>query len=408
MITKVKKRNGILVDFNPEKIAVAIKLAMNKVGYENKGEAEKIAEIVTKSRRKTISIYKIEDIVIEKLDEFGLKNVRNEYVGYRYHRKEERASQKRGKNLSRYVGEVIELKNLENENANMDENLFTAKMTRISNEVIKDYSRDVLLSDKVRNAFESNEIYIHDFNTYAIGLHNCLTPDLAKILKAGFVTNNGDVRPPKNIKTAMQQVAVIFQCISNEQFGGVASGKLDSDLAPYVDMTFKRHFKTGLEYINEGRCLFSIDEIKLSNKLLEEEFPKTYGYAKDMTWEDCQQGAEGLIHNLNTLTSRSGNQLPFTSVNFGLSTSIEGRMVIKAMLQGTIKGIGKNRTTPIFPISIFQTRAGINENENDPNYDLFQLAIKCSSMRIYPNFVSSNPPHLPKPTDEYTYHSTMG
>ena len=409
MPQKVKKRNNQLVDFDRKKIETAIKLAMNRVNYQDtEGYAPKIANEVARKTREVISVYDIEDIVIQKLDEYELTPVRNEYVGYRYHRKQEREKQKRAEYMENYVGDVIDLRNLENENANMREEVFTAKMTRISSEMLREYAMNNMLSDKVKEAFVNNKIYIHDFNTYPIGLHNCLTADLTPIFNKGFNTHNGDVRPPKNIKTAMQQVAVIFQCISNEQFGGVASGKIDRELAPFVDMTFKKHFKNGLKYINEGTCLFRNDEIYINNKDLEEEFPRTYQYAYDLTWEDTTQGAEALIHNLNTLQSRAGNQLPFTSINFGIDTTPEGRMVTKSILEATIKGIGKNHTTPIFPISIFQVAKGINKEEGDPNYDLFKLAVKCSSMRIYPNFVSANPPHLPEPSDVYTYHSTMG
>lgn len=309
--------------------------------------------------------------------------------------------------LTEKIRGIINLKNIENENANMNEYVFTAKQTRMANEIAKEYASKELLSEDVLQAFQNNEIYIHDFNSYAIGMHNCMFVDLADILQRGFKTTNGEVRPPQSIRTAMQLVAVIFQCQSNCQFGGIAANKFDYDMATYVGKSFINHFKTGLKYF-KNNVKISEDDIHISNKPLQEAYPLVYEYAYEQTVLETEQSAEALIHNLNTLESRSGNQLPFTSVNYGTDTSEEGRLVIRSMLKATIKGVGRNGTTPIFPIQIWKYKKGVSALKGDPNYDLKQLAIECSSKRIYPNFVNIDAPHLPISTNPDEEHCSMG
>lgn len=315
--------------------------------------------------------------------------------------------------LMEFVSDVIDLNNIENENANMPEWVFTAKNVRMSSEIAKRYALSHLLDKRVKDAYLNNEIYIHDFNSYAVGSHNCLTIDLLDILQRGFTTHNGDVRPPKSIRSAMQLTAVILQCQSNMMFGGIAVSSLDYDLAPYVDLSFKKHFKTGLRYLegsddNRINDIFNSHEIKIDNEKIQDTFPSVYKYAHNLTKEETYQSAEAFIHNLNTLQSRAGDQLPFTSVNFGTDTSSEGRMISIAMLKATIKGIGEKGLTPIFPISIFKHMKGINDKQGTPNYDIKKLAIECSSKRIYPNFANVDAPHLQKPTDKLNQFVTMG
>lgn len=240
-------------------------------------------------------------------------------------------------------------------------------------------------------------------------MHNCLTIPFDDLLKNGFKTRQTDVRPANSINTAFQLVAVLFQLQSLQQFGGVSSSHLDWTMIPYVRKSFYKHFVDGLKYIL--KIEISKDKIERS---IEDEFylkyPEAYNYAMDMTQRELKQAVEGLFHNLNTLQSRSGCQLPFSSINYGTCTLLEGRMVIKALLEGSIEGTGKYHRTSIFPCVIFQLMKGVNRKEGEPNYDLFKLALKSTSQRLYPNYVncdwSGNEGY--DKNDPRTYMSTMG
>lgn len=245
---------------------------------------------------------------------------------------------------------------------------------------------------------------------------NCLFIDFKKLLTEGFTTRNGDVRPPKSISTAMQQVAVIFQCQSQVEFGGCANAHIDFDLAPFVAMSFKKHYTDGLKYIGGWETVpkwDSIEEylgfkVKINRCKCMEYNYDVYKYALEMTERECKQAAQGLYHNLNTLESRAGSQLPFTSINFGRDTSPEGRMVTKSLLEASIDGIGKYHRTSIFPISIFQHKKGVNAKEGDPNYDLKKLAIKSLCHRIYPNWVNCDfTENIEEENNPDTYNCTI-
>lgn len=285
---------------------------------------------------------------------------------------------------------------------------------------MKNYALEHLISKKHVHNHTNNEIYIHDLDAYAIGSHNCLSIPFDKLLKEGFNTRQTDVRPAGSINTAMQLVAVIFQLQSLQQFGGVAATHLDWTMVPYVRLSFFKHFADGLKYIDgigdefNGIESFSKDEIKEFS--IDGDFYKSakdtvaYKYAMDKTVQELEQAVEGMYHNLNTLQSRSGCQLPFTSINYGTCTLPEGRMVIKALIEGSIKGCGKFHKTSIFPCGIFQCMKGVNRKPDDPNYDMFKLALKSTSLRLYPNYANvdwSNAAGY-DPENPCTYFSTMG
>jgi ribonucleoside-triphosphate reductase len=278
-------------------------------------------------------------------------------------------------------------------------------------------------------------VYIHDLDAWADGRHNCLTMPLDELLAHGFKTRQTDVRPAGSVNTAMQLVAVLFQLQSLQQFGGVSSSHLDWTMVPYVRKSFRKHYITNwIQNLDEFYDLdiLSMDyeeykhwlenkvtEFYLQTKLEDEDFKfankttldlKIRQKALDDTKKETYQAVEGMYHNLNTLQSRSGNQLPFTSINYGTCTEPEGRMVIRALLEGSIKGVGKFHKTPIFPCSIFQLGDGINKKPGDPNYDLFLLALKSTSQRLYPNYAnidwSGNIGY--DKDDPRTYFATMG
>lgn len=244
---------------------------------------------------------------------------------------------------------------------------------------------------------------------------NCLSIPFDKLLANGFNTRQTDVRPAQSVSTAFQLVAVIFQLQSLQQFGGVSATHLDWTMIPYVRKSFYKHYKNGLKYINESlNPLYKEFTERMNDTTPINEYtdaaPKAYQYAMDMTEKEVYQAVEGLYHNLNTLQSRSGNQLPFTSINYGTCTEPEGRMVTKALLDVSIKGIGKLHKTSIFPCGIFQCMKGVNREPGDPNYDLFRLALCSTAQRLYPNYAnvdwSGNEGY--DKNDPKTYFSTMG
>ena len=278
--------------------------------------------------------------------------------------------------------------------------------------MMKQYALDFCMSEMAKNNHLNNEIYIHDLSAYAVGMHNCLSIPFDKLLAEGFNTRQTDVRPANSINTAFQLVAVIFQLQSLMQFGGVSATHLDWTMVPYVRKSFAKHFLDGVHYFSNDGVLYDKQELyKISiDSTLYKEQPNALKYAMEMTERELQQAVEGMYHNLNTLQSRSGNQLPFTSINYGTCTLPEGRMVIKALLEGSLKGVGKFHKTPIFPCGIFQLGKGINRAPGDPNYDMYQLALKSTAQRIYPNYAnidwSGNAGY--DKNDPKTYFSTMG
>ena len=278
--------------------------------------------------------------------------------------------------------------NVQNQNANLDEHSFGGRMGEARSELMKDYALNFLLSDMARDNHLNNEIYVHDLDSYAVGMHNCLTVPFDDLLAKGFNTRQTDVRPANSVNTAFQLVAVIFQLQSLQQFGGVSASHIDWTMVPYVRKSFFKHYGDGMNYIEE----MELSEDYNAQMSIEDEkykkFPRVYKYAMDKTEKELKQAVEGMYHNLNTLQSRSGNQLPFTSINYGTCTLPEGRMVIKALLEGSISGVGKLHKTAIFPCGIWQCMKGVNRFPGEPNYDLFQLALKSTAKRLYPNYVN--------------------
>lgn len=300
--------------------------------------------------------------------------------------------------------------------------------------VTRRYALEYIISSKTRMNHENNEIYIHDLNAYAVGSHNCLSVPFDPLLKNGFNTHQTDVRAAKSVNTAFQLVAVIFQLQSLQQFGGVSATHLDWTMVPYVRKSFFKHYL--MEYLKDTAAFYEMDLLNMNedelddwveeNKqyylnhfnLKEEDFifstldkldKKLAQKALFETRKETYQAVEGMYHNLNTLQSRSGNQLPFTSINYGTCTLPEGRLVIKALLDTSIKGIGRLHKTSIFPCGIFQYMKGVNNKPRTPNYDLYRLALKSTSLRLYPNYAnvdwSGNAGY--DINDPTTYFSTM-
>lgn len=412
---KVIKRNGTEVSFDREKIVTAIKGAFTDQ-YESVDDemifcANKIAmEIEGIAKSKTLHVEEIQDLVEKKFMCTRYKEAAKGYVNYRYLHKMARDQYKE---LMDSVAEKLSARNVQNQNANVDEASFGGRVGEMADLVAKKYALEYLVSPMARANHENNEVYIHDLNSYAVGSHNCLSIPFDDLLANGFNTRQTDVRPAQSINTAFQLVAVIFQIQSLQQFGGVSATHLDWTMVPYVRKSFYKHFKDGLKYVDGSNEYISTrfsDDLPIDAYQYTRHNGKAYKYAMDMTERELDQAVEGLMHNLNTLQSRSGNQLPFSSINYGTCTLPEGRMVTKALLNISIKGVGKLHKTSIFPCGIFQCMKGVNRAPGDPNYDLFKLALKSTSLRLYPNYAnvdwSGNAGY--DVSDPRTYFSTMG
>ena len=410
---KVKKRNGEVVPYDLEKIAIAISGAFQDFDeeFEDINVLNSIDDDLYNWDENPIDIEDIQDLVEDTLLNFGYVQEAKAYIRYRY---EHELARRR--DLEKKVEDKLLAKQIDNQNANIDEHSFGGRMGEANSVMMKQYALDHCMSKKSRDNHLNNEIYIHDLDHYAVGDHNCLTVPFDDLLASGFNTRQTDVRPANSINTAFQLVAVIFQLQSLMQFGGVSASHIDWTMVPYVRKSFRKHFIDGLKYCVED-FPFEIQEymyhIPEDASIENEEYklqPKAYEYALDMTLKETHQAVEGMYHNLNTLQSRSGNQLPFTSINYGTCTLPEGRMVTKAILDVSIEGLGKLHKTSIFPCGIFQCMKGVNRTPEDPNYDLFRLALKSTALRLYPNYVnvdwSVNAGY--DPDDPTTYTSTMG
>ena len=408
---KVIKRDGRTELFDKEKIVRAVELSFqdieNEISEKAHSKAKEIANYVS-NIEEDLSVEQIQDIVEEKLMASNYKNIARNFITYRYERTKAR---ERNSQFMKDISEKLAASNVQNQNANVDEYSFGGRMGEAKNSLMKKIALDYIVSDMARENHLNNEIYIHDLDSYAVGMHNCLSIPFDKLLAEGFNTRQTDVRAAQSINTAFQLVAVLFQLQSLQQFGGVAATHLDWTMVPYVRKSFYKHFIEGLKYIEgiEHEKKDGEDQLPIDSEEYKF-YSRVYTYAMDKTTKELSQAVEGMYHNLNTLQSRSGNQLPFTSINYGTCTSLEGRMVIKALLEGSIKGVGKVRKTPIFPCGIFQCMNGVNRKPGDPNYDLFKLALKSTSKRLYPNYVnvdwSVNAGY--DVNDPKTYVSTMG
>lgn len=412
---QVRKRNGILVPFDKERIINAINKAFIEVDgtlYEE-DTANDIADEIkysVKTTDKIISVEEIQDMVEDFLMRSERKDVAKTYIRYRYKREVARSGRD---DFIKAFSEKINGTAIENQNANVDEMSFGGRVGAGSDLQMKRYALDYCVSDMARRNHENNEIYIHDLSAYAVGMHNCLSIPFDDLLAKGFNTRQTDVRPAGSVNTAFQLVAVIFQLQSLQQFGGVSATHLDWTMVPYVRKSFRKHYIEGLKYIENISDKELFDHIPDTAGIEDNEYmiyDKAYQYALDMTVKEVHQAVEGMYHNLNTLQSRSGNQLPFTSINYGTCTLPEGRMVTKALLDVSIEGLGRLHKTSIFPCGIFQCMKGINQKPGDPNYDLFRLALRSTATRLYPNYAnvdwSGNAGY--DRNDPRTYFSTMG
>lgn len=399
-IKKIEKRDGSIVDFNKDKITNAILKAMKSVDMVDEKEAANVAtqvvKEVNKANKSIPGVEDIQDIVEEKLMK-KLPKVAKEYITYRNQRN---IIRNRKSSTMINIKKILSCSNVQNSNANIDEYSFGGRKNESANIIQKEIALNDLIDPEITEAYNEGRLYIHDLSEYTIGEHNCLFADIPRLLGNGFEARNGDVRPASCFSTACQLLAVIFQIQSQCQFGGVADNAIDRHLAPYVRKSFIKHYKNGLHWFgnpgdwdtftaNHG---FNIETASISAEwnVFKAFNRMAYMFAMESLEKEGLQSTQALYHNLNTLESRAGSQVPFTSINFGLDTSFEGRKVTEWCLKASIDGIGKNHSTSIFPISIFVNKKEINDRVYTPNYDLKKLAIKSLTKRIYPNFANGD------------------
>ena len=417
----VVKRSGQRVGFSDTKVALAIKKGFDSV-YEEYDEKEvnkvkeKVLDYIKKEfkDRKTIGIEDVSDAIEVILKKTKHEDVLESFKGYR----ERRAASREAfvvKQQHKFVKSIESLglksageENSKRENANVDGDGPMGTMLHFGSTVSREFAKAYLMDNKYSRSHDEGYIHIHDLDFWAMGTTTCMQIDLNKLFKHGFSTGHGYLRTPNSIASYSALAAIAIQANQNEQHGGQSIPAFDYYMAPGVLKTFKKEFKQSLynmidfegflgfvnfdkivDIINKQESIeFEIDlfnDYTAKSERLKEIFEESYKTAINKTDRATYQAMEAFIHNLNTMHSRAGAQVPFSSINFGTDVSPEGRMVIKNYLLATDAGLGHGET-PIFPISIFKVKEGVNYNREDVNYDLFRLACRVSAKRLFPNF----------------------
>lgn len=401
-MTNVKKRDGKVQDFDLNKPIKALeKVYKNGVKKEiPEGLEEKFKQSISswiETKDDIVGIEDVQDFLRDFLMKEGESEAAEQFILYREERSKYREANTK---LSKNIATKLYAKNVVNQNANLDENSFSGRIGEAAGVVCKDFALRYSMSKVARKNHEGNMIYQHDLDKFVTGMHNCLTDPIDILFEHGIIVKQCDVRPANSLNTALQLLAVNFQVQSLEQFGGISASHLDWSLVPYFRKSFYKHYNNWANGIpGMSRFTANIDKEKIKHVSVYDEIYKGTGIKKKFkgiiwkrAWEstikELNQGIEGMIHNLNTLCSRSGSQLPFSSINYGTCTLPEGRAIIKALIEGSINGTGKWNRTAIFPCVIFQYSKDIHGDKNHPgpNYDLFRLALKSTTQRDYPNY----------------------
>lgn len=388
MIQIVEKRDGRVVGYNEEKIKAAIRKAMltTEMG-EDEALVQKITDRVGMSGKDRMTVEEIQDRVEIELMKSARKDVAKRYIAYR----DQRSIARRAKTRDMFL-EIIEAKNndITRENANMNTDSPAGMMMKFASETTKPFVDDYLLSPDVKAAVKNNYLHIHDKDYYPTKSLTCVQHPLDRILKKGFVAGHGESRPAKRIETASIIGCISLETAQNEMHGGQAIPAFDFYLAPFVRSSFIEEIKN-LEHFS-GQDLHHLYNKEIKD-FLRKDLENLTGedrllqHAVNKTVERVHQAMEAFIHNMNTIHSRGGNQVVFSSINYGTDTSAEGRCVIREILNSTYEGVG-NGATAIFPIQIWKKKRGVSYLPEDPNYDLYKLACKVTARRFFPNFVN--------------------
>ena len=421
----VIKRNGKKVDFDGSKIAIAIKKGFDSVKKEDEEynysekDIQKIYQSVInrieKEKKDKIKIEEIQDMIEDELNKKGYNDVYESFKSYRERRTNSRKLFFDEKKTHKFLKSIEGLglksageEDAKRENANVDGDTAMGTMLQYGSTISKEFAKSYLMKPKFATAHDNGTIHIHDMDFLPMGTTTCMQIELDRLFKNGFSTGHGHLRSPNDIMSYSALAAIAIQSNQNDQHGGQSIPAFDYYMAPGVLKTFKKQFKQTiydlldyadlLSFVNMDRVAKEIDKLTSIDVELEEFsnfykesgsvkriFEKSYEKALQKTNRTTYQAMEAFVHNLNTMHSRAGAQVPFSSINFGTDTSSEGRMVIKNFLLATEEGLGKGET-PIFPVSIFKVKEGINYNKEDKNYDMFKLACRVSAKRLFPNF----------------------
>ena len=423
---KVVKRNGKKVDFDGAKIALAIKKGFDSIVRDDElvytsKDVQKVYQTVIKRIEKEykneekIKIEEIQDLIEESLKKCNYEDVYKSFSEYRDRRAQSRMLFADEKKIHKFLKSLEGLglksaaeEDAKRENANIDGNSAMGTMLQYGSTVSKEFAKAYLMKKKFADAHDNGDIHIHDMDFMAMGTTTCTQIDLSKLFKNGFSTGHGHLREPQDIMSYSALAAIAIQSNQNDQHGGQSIPAFDFYLAPGVLKTFKKQYKKSLEelleftgfdaFVNMNKINDKVDKLESiefdlsymddcakGSAEVKRIFEKAYNTAYKRTDRRTYQAMEAFVHNLNTMHSRAGAQVPFSSINFGTDTSPEGRMVMKNYLHSVDAGLGKSET-PIFPISIFKVKEGINYNKEDPNYDLFRLSCEVSAKRLFPNF----------------------
>ena len=425
MFKKIQKRDGKIVNFNAEKIVDAIAAAGAATEEFKYDRAKQLAEKVTKLAEEKITVRtpkveQIQDLVEQVLMESSFKRTAKAYITYRQERNRTREAHSHLMESYRKISlaDAAEDSDIKRSNANVDGDSAMGKMLQFGAEGSKEFAKTVLMDPRFAALHDNGDIHIHDLDFYATGTLTCCQTDPLKLFAdGGFNTGHGHLRTPNSIGSYAALAAIILQANQNEQHGGQSIPNFDYAMAPGVDKTFKKALKRNLEKYNqfaEKAINVTIpDDVAFGDdeRLKKLKVPASViKVSNEDTEKQTFQAMEGFIHNLNTMHSRAGAQVPFTSINFGTDITPAGRLVSKYLLEATMNGLGKGET-PIFPISIFKVKEGVNYNPEDPNYDLFKRSMEVSAKRLFPNFTFIDAPfnlQYYKPGDYHTEIATMG
>ena len=402
----IEKRDGTLEQFNLSKIRNAI---------SNVLEEKDIDTVLTKieknlPKKDKVTVEEIQDIVEKTLMSLKFFEQGKSYILYRKQRENIRNSKT---SLTKTFKEVLDAdgSDISRENANVDGKAPMGLMLLFGSEIEKDYVKRYMISPKFTELHDNGDIHIHDLNMYACTF-NCCNIGLKELFRKGFNTGHGTLRPPQSISTALTQAAIVVQANQNDMYGGQGIPLFDYDLSPYIAKTLGSNIKDTIESVLGQEIDFNFKDFcyslceknnsSLVDESLKELESKIYEFVGDKTkkvlelsrkrtFKDTFQACESFVHNLNTLNSRCGSQVPFSSINYGTNTTPEGQMLIENTLEATEEGLG-NGETPIFPVQIFKIKEGVNANPGDPNYYLLEKAVEVTSKRMYPNFVNIDVP----------------
>jgi len=449
----VVKRNGKKVEFNGAKIAVAIKKGFDSVPIiedEDTGEEiirytekdiqrvyQSVLKHIEKISAEKIKIEEIQDLIEAELKRLGYVDVYQSFADYRERRSQSREMFNDDKKRHKFVKtlEGLGLKTAseddsKRENANVDGDTAMGTMLQYGSTISKEFSKAYLIKKEYTDAHDEGFIHIHDMDFVAMGTTTCMQIDLDKLFKDGFSTGHGHLREPNDIMSYSALAAIAIQANQNDQHGGQSIPAFDYYMAPGVLKTFKKQLRITLidllDYsdlklvVSEKtieREISKIDTIEIGldyfekiykeSDVLKRLFKLSLEKALKKTEKITYQAMEAFVHNLNTMHSRAGAQVPFSSINFGTDVSSEGRMVSRNYLLAVDAGLGRNET-PIFPISIFKVKDGVNYNVEDPNYDLFKLSCRVSAKRLFPNFSFIDSPYNLATYDANDYRSEVG